>query len=85
MEHDECGCSGLLAGGVFNEYTENKSEQTMSDMRQFVAFSTYDEFKKANSAGLSGAYKVFNFDANWGQDEFEKHQKELQTKFGLTD
>jgi hypothetical protein len=80
---DTCGCSGLLAGGVFNKYSSDRSEAAKRDMLQFVAFSSFQEFKQAASAGGSGdyfgSYGQFGFDANWDRAQFEKRQTELRT------
>ena len=87
--NDECGCSGLLAGGVFNKYRNDQSESAERDMLQFIAFSSYDEFRQAASAGGSGdyfgSYGKFGFDANWNKEQFEKHQRALTSQYQLSE
>lgn len=86
---EQCGCSGLLGRGAFDKVRSETSENATRDELQFVAFSTYDEFKTAASAGGAldyfGSYGKFGFDANWNRDQFESHQRNLVTQYHLTE
>ncbi len=68
---DSCGCYAVLADGVYNYRAERGDQSASNYVRQMIANSNYDEFKRSVSAGGGASFFDFGFNANMSRGEYE--------------
>jgi hypothetical protein len=76
--NDPCSCNAVLISGVYSYRAERGDSEATQDVANFLAFASYEQFKKTVNAGGGFDIGGFGFSADMSEEEFHERQTQLR-------